>query len=204
MKIIFATRNSGKMKEIRELMKDLDIELLNSEEAGVVGEAVEDGTTFEENALRKAEYVSKQVKEWVIAEDGGICIKALNNAPGVFSARWAGEGANEVKIVAHTLQELINVPDNKRDAWFECDWVVLSPTGKTWKFRGVADGKITKIPTGIPRANLPYDVIFAPVGGSLTYAELSDEQKNSLSHRRRAYEKFKEFFINNQNLFKNI
>ncbi|MBU0648939.1 non-canonical purine NTP pyrophosphatase, partial [Patescibacteria group bacterium] len=99
MKIIFATHNVGKIKEMRALLRDLDVDVLSADEAGVTEDVVEDGETFEENALKKARFVCEKSGEWAVADDSGVCIKELGCRPGVMTARWAGEGATDEDLV---------------------------------------------------------------------------------------------------------
>jgi len=203
MKIIFATHNPGKLKEIRAILSDLGIAVIGAEEAGVDQEPLENGATFAENALLKARFVLERAKEkaWVMADDSGLCIHALNDAPGVFSSRWAGEDADAEVLVPHTLEELKDVPAEKRTAWFETTVALISPEGQEWTFNGKVDGTIAFTPKGEPRPKLPYDTIFIPRNFSKTFAEMTDEEKNSLSHRGEAFRKLKYFVRKNVDLF---
>lgn len=203
MKIIFATHNPGKVKEIRAILSDLGLEVIGAEEAGVDQEPVENGATFSENALLKARFVLERAKQkaWVMADDSGLCIHALNGAPGVFSSRWAGEDAGSEALVPHTLEELKEVSAEKRTAWFETSVALISAEGQEWIFNGKVDGTIAFTPRGEPRPGLPYDVIFVPRNFSRTFAEMTDEEKNSLSHRGEAFRKLKYFIKKNLDLF---
>lgn len=194
MKIIFATQNPGKLKEIRKILEDFDIEVLSAKDIGIIGDVAEDGATFEENALKKAKFVADISGKWAIADDSGLCIEMLNNAPGVLSARWAGEDASDKEIARYTLSKMENIPEEKRKAWFETALVLLIPNSERHKcFLGKTMGRIAKAPRGNPRPKLPYDVIFIPAGHNRTFAEMSDEEKNSLSSRGIALKKFKDF-----------
>ena len=113
MKLVFATHNAGKIKEMRLLLADLSIQVMSADEAGVTEDPIEDGATFEENALIKARFVARRAQEWAVADDSGICIDALGGKPGVQSARWAKDH------VAATLQALEGVNQGKRDAEFK-------------------------------------------------------------------------------------
>jgi XTP/dITP diphosphohydrolase len=106
MKLIFATRKQGKIKEMRAMLEGFDVEVVRQDEAGLSEEVLEDRKTFEGNALKKARFVASRTGEWALAEDSGLSIKALRGAPGVYSARWAGEGAAEEEIVRHTLKQM--------------------------------------------------------------------------------------------------
>ncbi len=193
MKLIFATNNFGKLKEIKTILEGLNI--LSVKEVGVTLNIVEDGTTFEENALKKARFVAEKSKEWTIADDSGLCIKALGNAPGVFSARWSGEDASDEELIRYTLGKIKDIPEEKREAWFETAVALATPDGKHWVFKGKIEGRIARVPRGKPRPKLPYDIIFIPKGYNRTLAEMSDEEKNSLSHRGLALEQLKEFLV---------
>jgi len=195
-KIVFATHNQGKVKEIREILKDFDISVVSAEEAGVQEDIVEDGNTFEENALKKAEFVGKIANEWAMADDSGICAEALDGAPGIYSARWAGENAPGHEWVELLLSKLKDMPEGKRGAWFETVAVLRSPTGEHWSFVGKVNGRIAMEPRGIAHPRLPYDVVFIPEGDSRTFAEMSSDEKNALSHRGRAFRQLREFVRN--------
>ncbi|HUZ92904.1 MAG TPA: non-canonical purine NTP pyrophosphatase [Candidatus Paceibacterota bacterium] len=195
MKIILASHNPGKTKEFRELFAGTDAEILNLDDAGIKDDPVENGNTFLENAAKKAEFAANRLKEkcWVMADDSGICVAMLKGAPGVRSARWAGENASGEAIVAHTLAKLAGAPPERRGAWFECAIVLISPDGKSNSFSGHVMGKVTEEPHGTAYPKLPYDTIFVPNGYQKTFAELPDETKNALSHRGRAAELAKQF-----------
>jgi len=193
MKIIFATHNPGKVKEVGALLAGLNIEVVSAEEAGVIEEAVEDGKTFEENALKKARFVAEKTGEWSMADDSGICIDALGGEPGVYSARYAGAGASAEKLINFVLEKMKDVLEEKRPATFFTVAVLISPAGEQWAFEGKVSGRVASSPRGAPRPKLPYDVVFIPEGGSRTFAEMADEEKNRISHRARAFLKLKDF-----------
>ncbi|MFA6588611.1 MAG: RdgB/HAM1 family non-canonical purine NTP pyrophosphatase [Patescibacteria group bacterium] len=203
MKVIFASHNPGKIKEMNAILADLGIEAIGAEAAGISLEPEENGKTFAENALLKARFVLEKIKEktWVIADDSGLCIHALNGAPGVFSARWAGEGVSSKEMVSHTLEELKDVPEPMRTAWMESAVVLISPDGQEWTFDGRVYGLISFVPKGAPRSKMPYDAIFIPRNFTKTFAEMTDEEKNSLSHRGEAFRKMKYFIKKNLDLF---
>ncbi len=193
MKLIFATHNEGKVKEMRQILAGLDAEIMSAEEAGVHEDVEEDGVTFAENALKKARFAAQKTREWAIADDSGICIEALNGNPGVQSARWAGEGADGSAIVKKTLEKMKDVPQESRGAYFESCAALVSPDGSEWTFSGRCPGKIIMTPRGTAHPKLPYDVLFVPEGKTKTFAEIEDEEKNSLSHRGTAFRKLKDF-----------
>ena len=183
MKLIFATSNLGKLKEMKAILGGLSVDVSSAKEIGVTLDIVEDGATFEENALKKARFVAEKSKGWAIADDSGLCIKALGNAPGVFSARWAGEGASDEELVHYTLGKIKDIPEEKRGARFETAVALATPDGKHWVFKGKIEGRITKAPRGKPRPKLAYDLIFIPEGHGRTFAEMYDKEKNTLTHR---------------------
>ncbi|NQV90208.1 RdgB/HAM1 family non-canonical purine NTP pyrophosphatase [Candidatus Uhrbacteria bacterium] len=192
-RLIFATHNSGKLIEMRQLLHGTQIEVSSADEAGVTEDVIEDGVTFSENALKKARFVAEQTGDWAVADDSGIMIDALDGRPGVYTARWAGEGASDDELIAHTLEELKDVKEDRRGASFHCVAALVSPEGKEFTFEGVVKGQVVEVPRGVNRAKLPYDVLFQPTGFNLTFAQMSDEQKNHLSHRGLAFEKLKAF-----------
>lgn len=193
MQLVFATRNQGKVKEMRAMLKDLEVEVVSQDEAGVTDEVVEDGQTFEENALKKARFVTERTGQWAIADDSGICIAALGGKPGVHSARWAGSEAVDGEIVQFTLAQMEGVPDSKRQAYFESAVALTTSNGQEWVFHGIVNGQVSREPRGNPRLKLPYDMIFIPEGHTRTFAEMSDAEKNSMSHRGRAFAQLREF-----------
>lgn len=192
-KLIFATHNPGKVIEMRQLLSDLKIEVLSADEAGVTQDVVEDGQTFEANALKKAQFVASQTGQWAVADDSGVSIDALDGRPGVFTARWAGEGTGDEGLIRYTLEQLKDVEEDRRGASFHSVVALVSPDGKKWTFEGVVEGSIVLSPRGTPRKKLPYDVLFCPIGHNQTFAEMPDEEKNILSHRGKAFRKLREF-----------
>lgn len=195
-KLIFATHNPGKLIELKELVSVLSVSVKGAKEAGVFEDVVEDGKTFAENALKKARFVAEQTGEWSAGDDSGIEIKALDGRPGVYTARWAGEGADDATLVSHTLSELKDVPVGEREAVFHCVIALVSPEGEEWLFDGIVEGEITLEPHGENRYKLPYDLIFKSKGYDKTFAQMTDEEKNALSHRGRAFQKLKAFIAN--------
>lgn len=190
MKLIFATHNPGKIKEMQELLAGLNIEVLSAEEVGVTEDPAEDGLTFEENALKKARFVCAKSGEWAVADDSGICLDALNGAPGIFTARWAGEGND---LIDFTLDKIKDVPEENLGAHFSCSVALVSPDGQEYIFEGRADGRVIKERRGSAHPKLPYDQIFIPTGYEQTFAEMPREEKHKLSHRGQAFAQLKEF-----------
>lgn len=206
MKLVFATHNPGKIPEMQTILSGLPLEICSADDIGVYEDVVEDGVTFAENALKKARFVAQKSGQWAVADDSGLCIQALGGKPGVFSARWArppelssgksgaaGEGARSEALVAYTLKQLENVPEGQRRAWFESCAALVAPDGREWTFGGKISGLIPLHPRGKPRPKLPYDTIFIPDGHARTFAEMSDAEKNNLSHRGEAFRKLRDF-----------
>jgi XTP/dITP diphosphohydrolase len=194
MKLIFATHNEGKIKEMKKILAGLDWEILSAQEAGILEEPIEDGATFTDNSLLKAKFVAEKTGEWSVADDAGLCVEALNGKPGVFSARWAGVNATGEEKADKVLCELGDLPPDKRGAYFESSVVLISPTGQHWIFTGRVDGRIVTERQGeLKRPHLPYDSIFIPLGHDRTFNEMSDEEKNALSQRGQSFRKLKEF-----------
>ena len=198
MKIIIASHNPSKVKEIKDILAGLEIEVISASEAGITEDVVEDGKTFKENALKKAQFATQKSGQWAVSDDSGLCIKALNNAPGIYSTRWAGENASVEKLIQHTLSQMKNIPEGKRQSWMESAVVLTAPNKRHWIFTGKVEGDITLKPIGKLRKQMPYDVIFIPKGYDKTFAQMTDQQKNELSHRGQAFRKLKKFLENNK------
>ena len=189
-KVIFATGNQGKMKEIREILGDLDIELLSLKDAGIHADIVEDGKTFEENAQIKAKTICAQTGEIVLADDSGLEIDYLNKEPGIYSARYMGENTDYHIKNANLIQRLEGVPDEKRTARFVCAIAAAFPDGRVETVRGTMEGRIGYEEKG---ANgFGYDPIFFLPEYGCTSAELSMEEKNKISHRGKALRAIKD------------
>lgn len=193
MKLIFATHNDGKIKEMAALLEGLPFQIVSATDAGVPEDIEEDALTFEGNALKKARYVAKKTGKLAIADDSGICIKALDGAPGVQSARWGGGDMSREQLGGYTLRKMRDIPEEKRQAQFESALAIVSPEGGEWVFHGMVRGNVSLEERGMPRPNLPYDTIFIPEGDTRTFAEMSDSEKNSMSHRGRAFTQAREF-----------
>lgn len=183
-KIIFATGNKDKMREIREILDGLDAEILSMKEAGISTDVEENGTTFEENAMIKAKAVAGKTNAIVLADDSGLEIDYLNKEPGVYSARYMGEDTSyEVKNQA-LLDRLAGVPKEQRTARFVCAIAAVFPDGETCVKRETIEGYIGEKPAG--ENGFGYDPIFYVDEYNCSTAELSREQKNALSHRGKA------------------
>lgn len=197
-KIIFATGNQGKMREIRLIMQDTGMEILSQKEAGFSGEIVENGTTFEENALIKAKAVAEQFPDAIIlADDSGLEVDALNREPGIYSARYCGEDTPYSIKNQKILERLEGVPEAERTARFVCAVAAVFPDGKTETVRETIEGRIGYESAG--ENGFGYDPIFYVPEYQCTTAELSMEQKNLLSHRGKALRKMKGIIRSHEN-----
>lgn len=188
-RIIFATSNEGKMKEVRAILKDLEVEVLSLKEAGIKADIDENGITFEENALIKAETISKLTKEIVMADDSGLEVDYLDKAPGVYSARYMGEDTSYDIKNKSIIDKLEGIPEEQRTARFVCAIACAFPDGTSKITRGTIEGTIAHVPAG--KNGFGYDPIFYVPDFGCTTAELSPEQKNEVSHRARALEEMK-------------
>ena len=184
-RIIFATSNQGKMREIREILKGLGTEILSMKEAGVQADIVEDGDTFEANAVIKAKAVWEEAGGIVLADDSGLEVDALGGAPGVYSARYAGEHGNDQKNNALLLKNLQAVPAQQRTARFVSSVCCVFPDGRQLTVRGACEGTIAFEPRG--GGGFGYDPLFL-VGGK-TFGELTAQEKDRVSHRGNALRK---------------
>lgn len=189
-KIIFATGNQGKMKEVREILKDLDAEVLSMKEAGVRAEIVEDGTTFEENAVIKAKAVCRLTGEIALADDSGLEVDYLNKEPGVYSARYMGEDTSYHIKNKSIIDRLQGVPDEKRTARFVCVIAAAFPDGTVKTVRGTMEGIIGYEEQG--ENGFGYDPIFFLPQYGCTSAQISMEEKNKISHRGKALRAIKD------------
>lgn len=189
-KIIFATGNEGKMKEVRMILKDLGLPVLSMKEAGVQADIVEDGTTFEENAKIKAVAVQKLTGALVLADDSGLEIDYLNKEPGIYSARYMGEDTPYSVKNANLISRLAGVPDEQRTARFVCAIAAAFPDEEVLTTRGTIEGIIGYEERG--ENGFGYDPIFYLPEYKKSTAELSPEEKNALSHRGRALRQMEE------------
>ena len=189
-KIIFATGNEGKMKEIRDILSDLDVKVLSMKEAGINVDIVEDGTTFEENAIIKAKTICELCGEITLADDSGLEIDYLNKEPGVYSARYMGEGTSYRIKNANLIERLEGVPDEKRTARFVCAVAAAFPGGSVKTVRETMEGCIGYEEKG--ENGFGYDPIFFLPEYGCTSAELSMEEKNKISHRGKALRAIKD------------
>lgn len=193
MELLVATTNSDKLAEIEAVLRDLPIHILPLTSLRTWPKVIEDGNTFEENALKKARSLADFSGYLSLADDSGLEVEALNGAPGILSARYGGEEGNDVRNNEQLLQALAGVPQEMRGARFVCVLALCSPISsdrKEWFFRGECEGWIAFVPRG--KNGFGYDPIFfyPPLG--MTFAELNREAKSRVSHRGRALAKLKE------------
>ena len=193
-RIVFATGNKGKVKEIQMILADLGAEVLSMKEAGIDVDIEENGTTYEENALIKARAVAQFTDAIVMADDSGLEIDYLNKEPGVMSARYMGEDTSYRIKNANLMERLNGVEDEKRTARFVCAIAAVLPDGKEFCVRGTIEGRIGYEEKG--ENGFGYDPIFYVPEFGKTTAELSEEEKNQVSHRGKALEKMKEILKN--------
>ncbi|MBM4165552.1 MAG: XTP/dITP diphosphatase [Ignavibacteria bacterium] len=187
--ILLATNNKHKVEEIKSILSDLQIEVLSLKDIGIEIEVDEDGTTLEENALKKAKEVFRATNIPSLADDTGLEVIELNREPGVYSARYSGENATYQSNCEKLLFNLKNIPDEKRAAQFRCVVTFVAPNVET-TVEGICSGKILSEMRG--ENGFGYDSIFLSDGLTKTFAELSLEEKNSISHRGKALHKMKE------------
>ncbi len=193
MKIIAATKNKNKLREFGEILTGFEI--ISQEDAGVDLDVEETGTTFEENSFLKAKAIYDATGIAAIADDSGLCVDALGGAPGVYSARYGGEGYDDKGRVQLLLKNMENIPDSERSARFVCAITLVSDKGIITA-RGECEGKIDYAPKG--ENGFGYDPVFFVEEFGKTTAEISPEQKNAISHRGKALRIFAEKIKNNE------
>ena len=187
MKIIAATKNKNKLREFGEILKGFEI--ISQEEAGVDIDVEETGTTFEENSMLKAKAIFEATGITTIADDSGLCVDALDGAPGVYSARYGGEGYDDKGRVQLLLENMKEIPDEKRTARFVCVITLVGAEG-VLTARGECEGKIDYEPKG--ENGFGYDPVFFVEQYNKTMAEATPEEKNAISHRGKALKIFAE------------
>ena len=189
-KIVFATGNKGKVKEIQMILADLGVEVTTMKDEGIYVDVEENGVTYEENAMIKAREVAKYTDAIVMADDSGLEIDYLNKEPGIYSARYMGEDTSYRIKNSNLINRLTDVPDEQRTARFVCAIAAVLPDGKELTTRGIIEGRIGYEEKG--ENGFGYDPIFYVPEFGKTTAELTEEEKNKVSHRGRALEIMKE------------
>ncbi|MBW2557569.1 MAG: XTP/dITP diphosphatase [Deltaproteobacteria bacterium] len=188
-KIVFASKNGGKIKELKALLEGMNVNLFSLSDYPDAPDIIEDGNTFLENALKKARVISEYTSGTIIADDSGLEVDYLEGAPGIYSARYSGTGATDERNVLKLLEELENVPTEKRGAAFKCALVLYRPDGTFETFEGKLEGKITTEQAG--SEGFGYDPVFIVPEYGKTVAQLDPETKNRISHRAIAFAKLK-------------
>jgi XTP/dITP diphosphohydrolase len=184
-RVVLATRNAGKIAELRRILAGYDIELVGIDEVSDVGEIAETGATFAENAMIKAREVSRLSGLIAIADDSGLTVDALNGMPGVLSARWSGRHGDDHANLELVLAQLSDVPEQRRGAAFVCAAAASAPDGREIVVEEEVVGVLLREPRG--SNGFGYDPIFVPDGETLTTAEMSPERKDEISHRGKAF-----------------
>ena len=184
MKVIMASNNQDKIREIREMLEGTDIQILSLADCGISVEVEETGSTFEENALLKAKAIADMTGETVLADDSGLSIDAFHGEPGVHSARFMGVDTPYEQKCSRILEEMKDLPDEKRGARFVCCMALVYPDGETKTFEGVFEGIIGHEIKG--ENGFGYDPVFFVPEKNMTSAEMTPEEKNSMSHRGKA------------------
>ncbi|HEX4072603.1 MAG TPA: RdgB/HAM1 family non-canonical purine NTP pyrophosphatase [Planctomycetaceae bacterium] len=187
-RLVVASRNRGKLREIRELLEPEGIAVVGIDSFPDLAEIVEDGNSFAENAAKKATETARRISEWVLGEDSGLEVDALKGAPGIFSARYSGPDATDEANNAKLLRELAGVPAERRTARYVCNVAVADPTATVrLQLEAYCRGRITTAPRGIN--GFGYDPYFLIPEYHHTFGELSPTVKRHLSHRGRAFER---------------
>jgi XTP/dITP diphosphohydrolase len=188
--VVIATHNEGKLREIKDILAPWGFNILSLKDFPWIREIIEDGSTFAENAAKKAREVARQTGRLAIADDSGLVVDALQGKPGVFSSRYGGDKATDEQKFQKLLAEMSEIPEGKRQAAFVCTLAVATPQGEVELLEGRCRGQIAFAPRG--KHGFGYDPIFFLPELGKTMAELDPEVKNRISHRARALEKLKE------------
>jgi XTP/dITP diphosphohydrolase len=186
VRVVLASKNAHKLIELRRILEQvgLAIELVGSDEFPDLPDVEETGTTFAANALLKARAIAAVTGLPAIADDSGIAVDALNGMPGIYSARWAGTHGDDAANLRLLIAQLDHVPTSRRGAAFHCAAAIVTPQGDERVVEGTVDGTLLTSPRG--SNGFGYDPIFVPLGYQVTTAEMSDDEKDAISHRARA------------------
>lgn len=187
--IVIATRNKKKVEEIKRVLEGIPVTLYTLDDFPGCPEVVEDADTFEGNAVKKAVAVARYSKKPAIADDSGLEVHALNGAPGVLSARYAGRGSNDRKNLEKLLFELQDFEEGRREGRFVCYIALAFPDGRVETFHGFVKGRIGRQAKGFN--GFGYDPVFFPEGHERTFAEMNADEKDALSHRGMALKKLR-------------
>lgn len=188
LELVIASTNFNKVREYREMLKSIPhLDLLSLSDFPDYRPPEETGATFEENANLKAEHAAKAIQRWVLADDSGLIVPALNGEPGIRSARYAGNDASDLDNRKKLLEAMQHLMEDDRQAFFECSIALSSPAGMKRSVKGICEG--TLLPKERGRGGFGYDSLFVKHGYSKTFAELEESIKNRISHRRKALDK---------------
>lgn len=197
MKLLVATKNKGKIKEIADILADLGIEVESLLDYPEIPDVVEDGKTFEENAIKKAKTISEHFRQIVLADDSGFEVDALGGEPGVYSARYAGPNATGTDLCEKVLVNLKNVPLMERTCRFRCV-IALVDGENVVTVDGSVEGRVTDAIQG--EGGFGYDPIFFYEEKGCTFAQMTRDEKNKVSHRGRALDQIKKILVKYQTL----
>lgn len=189
--LVIATRNKKKVEEIRRILEGMPVTLFTLNDFPGCPETEEDADTFKGNATKKALAIAHHTGRPAVADDSGLEVSALKGAPGILSARYAGQGADDKKNLEKLLSELRGVEKEKRGARFVCVVALVFPDGRVETFKGLVEGRIGTEPKGI--GGFGYDPVFYPEGHETTFAEMSADEKDALSHRGIALSKLRRY-----------
>ena len=184
-RVVVATRNPGKVAELRRILAAYDVELVGLEEFPDAPDVAETGATFAENALLKARAAAESTGLLAVADDSGLAVDALNGMPGIFSARWSGRHGDDEANLTLVLAQLADVPDERRGAMFVCAAAAAVPDGRERVVEGELVGSLIRARRG--ENGFGYDPVFVPAGSERTTAELSAADKDAISHRGKAF-----------------
>lgn len=184
IRLVLATRNKHKVRELGEIFAEIGLDVTLQPLPAAAPEVVEDGLTFAQNAVKKARSAARATGLPAVADDSGLCVDALNEMPGVLSARWAGRGTDDEANLRLVLDQVSQVPDPLLGAHFACAAALALPSGEERVAEGRLDGSLVREPRG--SGGFGYDPIFVPDGQQLTTAEMTPAQKHAISHRGRA------------------
>ena len=194
-KVVLSTDNKHKIKEIKEILKDLNIEVLSKSDIGLGSfQVVEDGETLEANSIKKAKAIKEKTEFMVMADDSGLFVESLNGEPGIYSARYAGVEGDDSRNNEKLLKAMEKTPIEDRAASFFTVIALVTEAGEVITVKGECKGQIALAPRG--NNDFGYDPLFIPEGYENTFAELNGEIKNTISHRARALEKIKKTLKN--------
>lgn len=202
MKVVIATTNNKKKEELKTLLNGLNIEVMTLDDFKGAPEVKEDGETFAENAAKKAMKIAGYTGLLTLADDSGLEVRALGRAPGVYSARFSGRGANDFKNIKKLLNLLDGVPKVKRKARFVCAIAIANKNKLLKIITGTVSGRIADEPWG--NYGFGYDPVFIPQGFDKTFAELAPKIKNRISHRAKALKKARKFLAKNSRKFSQV